>query len=1011
MRNLKKFLALVLAMMMVFSLMITANAATGSFDDSKDVIDEFVEAVEVMNGTGIMVGDGSGNFNPEGELTRAEAVVIMYHIITGDVENEKEGLTVGYGEYEDVPANEWYAGYVGFCTNAGIIQGDGEGHFFPYSKVTGYEMLAMLLRAIGYKELSVFSGTDWRMQVASGATSLRILDNVNATRYRGNLGAPARRQTVAEMTFQTIQKPQSINGSTTSWTAVGGQLTVVTNETLAEKWFGLKKVTGVIVGNQATGESDTLLGVEVKAKDPAEPTISGVSYLYDTDTATDFDDSAVKTANATLTFDLETGLNKFGHKVDVWYDHRSNGDDLTVGTTNPVTLEDNFGKVYCAIDKSTSSVVVYSGDSTKGTNLASEDDSYTSLGEIAKDAGFSVKIHATESGIYESDAYTAMALYNSESDSGITSSKGDTGAYLLISNGAKSGGKDPLNVVVALKVSVELVTARNEYTNPKSVTLSSAGEIKRSVKSSNPNKTATDGKLLVYGEKNITVGAVEVANKIWGTELDVLSDVTFDNSGNYYGIDKVTKEVSGKVVSLTNSGKVTLDTGDVLEQSALWNVTPNVYSADKNELMIGATLTFHLDGYGKYLGVSKAVNDPFMGAYGYWEQTGISGIKYYIQGVTRKGVEVREEIDQKTYQDMFTDATNKMPFLSTTIKDESSSTSTSLSVTPKTTNTMGYQALRVTDKTGDEIGVEAGWNRFAAGDGKHNLSKGDDRWHDNTNNATYFLRDDTVYHVVTGSGDNLKIEHFTGLNALLQGADSIQFNGYFFVDRDDTEHVANKNYVVEEALLVNVKRISSSSFFFNLDAEDPDNTANDGDGNLKKTVDGKAAQYTMYVAGQGEDGYVLLSRIGDKKTRESNGDLVDDALTADKRFYLASLDGNGYYELDVQDNSDPAAEKTYAYYSSEDEKTVDDDTGYGALAKGNTAFGEIRFKDLKNNVVTLKAENAKVFDVTGSDHGIEDYASLRRAAEENEIQVAVLVTTAGGNIASVVYVTGVTPRT
>ena len=50
MRNLKKFLALVLAMMMTLSLMVTVNAKNVEFDDGESVNDAFIDDLTVLAG-------------------------------------------------------------------------------------------------------------------------------------------------------------------------------------------------------------------------------------------------------------------------------------------------------------------------------------------------------------------------------------------------------------------------------------------------------------------------------------------------------------------------------------------------------------------------------------------------------------------------------------------------------------------------------------------------------------------------------------------------------------------------------------------------------------------------------------------------------------------------------------------------------------------------------------------------------------------------------------------------
>ena len=78
MRNLKKILALVLALVMSLSLMMTASAATDFKDDGS--IEDYRLAIEVLHGLGVFNGDQDGNFNPKSEITRAEVAAIIYRI-------------------------------------------------------------------------------------------------------------------------------------------------------------------------------------------------------------------------------------------------------------------------------------------------------------------------------------------------------------------------------------------------------------------------------------------------------------------------------------------------------------------------------------------------------------------------------------------------------------------------------------------------------------------------------------------------------------------------------------------------------------------------------------------------------------------------------------------------------------------------------------------------------------------------------------------------------------------
>ena len=199
MRNLKKILALALALVMTLSLMTVANA----FNDDKDIDAKYDEAVTVLSNLKVFKGvnDGS-NFAPKQTITRAEVAAIIYRIVTGDVADNQAGIYKDYAKFKDVAANHWAAGYIGYCSNAELILGDGT-NFYPDQTVTGYQALAMILRAVGYDKNNEFQGNGWEIRTASTAQGLGILKNIN----QGTLGTAATREMVAEVLFQAILVP------------------------------------------------------------------------------------------------------------------------------------------------------------------------------------------------------------------------------------------------------------------------------------------------------------------------------------------------------------------------------------------------------------------------------------------------------------------------------------------------------------------------------------------------------------------------------------------------------------------------------------------------------------------------------------------------------------------------------------------------------------------------------------------------------------------------------------
>ena len=239
----KKLLAMVLALVMTLSLAVSANAA---FKDVKDINETYAESAEVLANLGVFKGYEDGSFNPKGDITRAEVAAIVYRIYTGDVKDVQAKNYETYNKFADMAGAGWAKGYIGYCANAAFIKGYPDGNFKPAGKVTGYEALTMILRAVGYDKNNEFTGADWALNVAQIAQKNGILDNVKGV----DLNAPATREVVAELLFRAINVPMVSYTAAFGYQNVGlstDKNTVFTaNKTLGSEVFGLAKVSGEI---------------------------------------------------------------------------------------------------------------------------------------------------------------------------------------------------------------------------------------------------------------------------------------------------------------------------------------------------------------------------------------------------------------------------------------------------------------------------------------------------------------------------------------------------------------------------------------------------------------------------------------------------------------------------------------------------------------------------------------------------------------------------------------------
>ena len=373
----KKLLAMVLALVMTLSLAVSANA----FKDDKSISDDYAESVAVLNGMGVFKGYEDGSFKPEGNITRAEVATIVYRIYTADVaKNDKSGLYATYNKFSDMAGAGWAQGYIGYCANASLVKGYPDGTFKPSGKVTGYEVLAMILRAVGYDKNNEFSGADWALHVAQTAQQLGVLDNVAKTT---DLNAPASRELVAELLFQGIQKAQ------VTYTPAFGYVT--------DKVIGAK--------NNSLGEKNFKLDSAKSSDKWGRP---ATKWTYTTgDKATTFVEKPDLTYTKAVT-ECDVAHDA-GLKVDTAYTLYVNGQKqpttYTVNLTDTVTKMGAQGRLVEVYDDT---IVMIDTFLAKVTYVAPA--AYDAQGHLRTEATIKLDVYATKN----STAATPLTLTNGE---------------------------------------------------------------------------------------------------------------------------------------------------------------------------------------------------------------------------------------------------------------------------------------------------------------------------------------------------------------------------------------------------------------------------------------------------------------------------------------------------------------------------------------------------------------------------------------------------------------------
>ena len=249
-----------LCVAMLLSVMVMGTGA--AFTDQDEFSDNYAEAAEVLTGMGIIQGYDDGSFLPQRNINRAQVATMIYRAATGDVTDSKISQFVGEDLFDDVNADDWFAGYVNYCGNAEYIKGFTPDTFGPYKQVTGYQVLAMILRAVGYDENDEYTGDQWTLRVAATAREQGLLDNLNPDT---NLAEPATRELVAELIFQAIHPdvdtvhyvPAEGEYQSDDGTSLGEQVFKLEVDNSTDKWG-----RPAVLWTYNTGDEETVIEID-----------------------------------------------------------------------------------------------------------------------------------------------------------------------------------------------------------------------------------------------------------------------------------------------------------------------------------------------------------------------------------------------------------------------------------------------------------------------------------------------------------------------------------------------------------------------------------------------------------------------------------------------------------------------------------------------------------------------------------------------------------------------------
>lgn len=134
-------------------------------------------AVDFVIGNGLMNGVSDSRFDPDGSMTRAMLVTVLWRY-EGSPEE-------GKNTFSDVPNDEWYTKAVAWAAENGIVGGVGDGKFDPNGNITREQMAAILYRYAGKKGFDTSKKGDLSAFPDQARVSAYATDAINWTVAEG----------------------------------------------------------------------------------------------------------------------------------------------------------------------------------------------------------------------------------------------------------------------------------------------------------------------------------------------------------------------------------------------------------------------------------------------------------------------------------------------------------------------------------------------------------------------------------------------------------------------------------------------------------------------------------------------------------------------------------------------------------------------------------------------------------------------------------------------------------
>ena len=176
MKNLKKVLALVLAVVMIMGVVATASAK--DYTDVKGT-DTYADAIDALSSLKILDGFEDGTFKADGTLNRAQAakiVAIVHNAATnGKIQSDIADLYANAQNPFVDCNNSWALPYINYCRITGLADGMTATTYAPKRELTGVQWLKLMLTTLNFDTAKEgYTGTGWDINVLNRANEIGL---------------------------------------------------------------------------------------------------------------------------------------------------------------------------------------------------------------------------------------------------------------------------------------------------------------------------------------------------------------------------------------------------------------------------------------------------------------------------------------------------------------------------------------------------------------------------------------------------------------------------------------------------------------------------------------------------------------------------------------------------------------------------------------------------------------------------------------------------------------------